>query len=209
MKKAVFITFEGGEGSGKSTQIELLKKYCQDNALSVIDFREPGSTSISEQIREILLHHDGEIAAETELMLYCSARAQLVSEKLRPALDSYDVVICDRYIDSTIVYQGHALGLGIEKVKPIVEYACFGIVPDITFFLDIEAEVGLARIPGQKDRIEQRSIEFHNNLRTGYKVLAETTPRITSIYNDSIEKTHLAVLSTINPLLKAGVVDGI
>lgn len=209
MKKALFITFEGGEGSGKSTQIELLKKYCQDNQLSVIDFREPGSTSISEQVRNILLHHDGDIAAETELMLYCSARAQLVSEKLRPALGKYDVVICDRYIDSTIVYQGHALGLGIDKVQPIVEYACFGIVPDITFFLDIEAEIGLGRIPGQKDRIELRSIEFHDNLRTGYKVLADTTERIHTIYNDSIEDTHHKVLDAIKPLLKAGAVNGL
>ena len=190
MHKSLFITFEGGEGSGKSTQISVLKKHFADKGLKTEVFREPGSTTISEQVREILLHHNGEIAPETELFLYCAARTQMIAEKLRPALENNDVVICDRYADSTLVYQGYALGLGIDKIKQIVDYGMCGIVPDVTFFLDVEPEVGLSRLPGEKDRIEQRELSFHAKLREGYRLLAENEPdRFKRVSNLSIAET--------------------
>lgn len=207
MSRGIFITFEGGEGSGKSTQIKLLKEFFEQRQMSVAEFREPGSTTISENIRNILLHHDGDISPQTELFLYCAARAQLIKEKLKPALEQYDVVLCDRYSDSTMVYQGYALGLGIDNISSIVDYGRCGIVPDITFFLDISPEIGLSRLPEAKDRIEQRALEFHQKLRDGYKLLARNEPqRFKIIENDSIEQTMKSIkVYAEELLLKSGV----
>lgn len=181
--KGKFITFEGGEGSGKSTHIEFLKKFLQKKGLKVAVFREPGSTGLGERIRKILLNFKGNIAAETELFLYLAARTQFVKDKLMAALGRYDVIICDRFSDSTLVYQGHALRLGIKKIRMIVEFASFGIKPDLTFVLDLEPKEGLSRIKRKKDRIEARSLEFHNDLRKGYKILAGEEPTRIKIIN--------------------------
>jgi len=181
--RGLFITFEGGEGSGKSTHIEFLKKFLQKKGLKVAVFREPGSTELGEIIRKILLNFKGNITAETELFLYLAARTQFVKEKLMAALDRYDVVICDRFSDSTLVYQGHALRLGIEKIKTIVEFVSFGIKPDLTIVLDLEPKQGLSRIKRKKDRIECRSLKFHQALRKGYKILAEADPGRIKIIN--------------------------
>ena len=194
MPDAVFITFEGGEGSGKTTQIKRLCAYFREKDLKVAFFREPGSTTISEQIRNILLHHDGLIAPETELFLYCAARAQLVTEKLRNAIYENDVVVCDRYADSTLVYQGIGLGLGIDKIKSIVEYGMCGVVPDMTFFLDVSPQVGLSRICGEKDRIESRELDFHETLRQGYLSLADMFPdRYKVIESMGIDETTAVI----------------
>ena len=204
VKRARLITFEGGEGSGKSTQIQILQEYLQAQGKTVASFREPGSTSVSEQIRNILLHTDADLSPRTELFLYCAARAQLIHERLAPAMAENDFVLVDRYTDSTLVYQGVALGLGIGAIAPIVEYGCGGFVPDRTFLLDIEPEKGLARIRQEKDRIEKRGIEFHRQLRDGYHALAKLYPqRIAVIYNDDIVKTAQAVREAV-----AGMVHG-
>jgi dTMP kinase len=132
------------------------------------------------------------------LFLYCAARAQLIHERLAPAMAANDFVLVDRYTDSTLVYQGVALGLGIDAIAPIVEYGCGGFVPDATFLLDIEPEKGLSRIRQEKDRIEKRDLAFHQSLRDGYHTLAKMYPkRISVIYNDDIVKTAQAIRDVI------------
>jgi dTMP kinase len=175
-KKATFITIEGLEGSGKSSVINFLKDYLASRNFSVRVFREPGSTYIGEKIRAILLdRRNKELTRHTELLLYLAARTQLIEEMLAEALTKYDFVICDRFFDSTIVYQGHALGLG-DIVDKAVKMFALGVVPDLTLVLDTEPQEGLARIP-DKDRIELRPITFHNKLRRGYLELAAKNPK--------------------------------
>jgi dTMP kinase len=175
-KKATFITIEGLEGSGKSSVINFLKNYLASRNFSVRIFREPGSTYIGEKIRAILLdRRNKELTRHTELLLYLAARTQLIEEMLAEALTKYDFVICDRFFDSTIVYQGHALGLG-DIVDKSVKMFALGLVPDLTLVLDTEPQEGLARIP-DKDRIELRPITFHNKLRKGYLELAAKNPK--------------------------------
>ncbi len=167
-KKAILITFEGLEGSGKSTQIELFYKFLKRNKFRVKVLREPGSTLIGERIREILLDKKSQKMSETtEFLLYLAARTQLIEEKLDKALKTEDVVICDRFTDSTIVYQGYGLGLDLNMVKKMVRYFSFSIVADLTFFLDVPVRTALGRL-GSKDRIESRPLSFHQKLRRGY-----------------------------------------
>ncbi|MBD3246262.1 MAG: dTMP kinase [Candidatus Omnitrophica bacterium] len=174
-RRALFVSVEGLEGSGKSSVIRYLERYFQEQKRQVAVFREPGSTRIGERIREILLDPENrEISPSTELLLYLAARTQLIDEKLRPALDEYDVVICDRFFDSTLAYQGYALGLR-EQAREGVRIFSLGMVPDITLLLDSGVEEGLARIP-QKDRIESRSYQYHCKLREGYLLLARQHP---------------------------------
>jgi len=172
-----FITFEGSEGSGKSTQIELAQKYLESKGKKVLFLREPGGVNISEQIREILLNPETKnMGDECETLLYMAARAQLVEEILLPALNKGIVVLCDRFLDSTVVYQGYGNGVDIEKIKLIGQFAVQGCLPDLTFLFDIDAQEGLDRINRPKDRIEQRGIEYHNRVKQGYLQIAGAEP---------------------------------
>ena len=190
-RKALFITFEGGEGTGKSTHIKFLVKLLAKKGLTVKTFREPGSSALSEKIRNILLHYKRNITPESELFLYLAARTQFIKEKLLSALEKYDVVVCDRFFDSTLVYQGYALGLGLEKIRPIVAFAALGVKPDLTFVLDVEPKKALSRIKRKKDRIEKRPLNFHQALRRGYKILAIKEPkRVRIIHNDDKTRTQ-------------------
>jgi dTMP kinase len=175
IKKAFFITLEGLEGSGKSSVINFLETIFKKSKLRVAVFREPGSTRIGEKIREILLDKkNNELSRHTELLLYLAARTQLIEEKLQAALDEFDVVICDRFFDSTLVYQGYALGLGVIVEKAVAMFS-LKVTPDLTLILDTPAKKGLARIV-HKDRIESRPLSFHNKLRQGYLQLAHKYP---------------------------------
>jgi dTMP kinase len=175
-KKAFFITLEGLEGSGKSSVIRFLESRFKAQGLSVKVFREPGSTKVGEKIREILLDKaNSELSCHTELLLYLAARTQLIEEQLVKAFTQYDIVICDRFFDSTLVYQGFALGLG-KIVDQAVKIFSLGLVPDLTLLLDTPAKEGLQRIKN-KDRIESRPIAFHNKLRQGYLRLAKKNPK--------------------------------
>ena len=179
MSRGIFITMEGPDGSGKSTQIELLRGYLEEKGYDVIITREPGGTVISEAIREIILNKDfTEMSSMTELMLYASARAQLVSEVIGPAIDSGKAVISDRFVDSSVVYQGIARGLGVDTVYEVNSYAIQGYMSDITFLLDLSAEEGVRRKKDQKelDRMEQESLDFHRKVVEGYRTLAEKSP---------------------------------
>jgi dTMP kinase len=175
-RKSFFITIEGSEGSGKSSVIAYLQRTFIGRNYSIKIFREPGSTKIGEKIRTILLDKkNSNLSAHTELLLYLAARTQLIEEKLTKALAKYDVVICDRYFDSTLVYQGAALGLG-SIVEKSVEMFCLGVVPDLTIILDAPVSDGLKRLK-KRDRIESRPLAFHKKLRAGYLKLAKKYPK--------------------------------
>ena len=185
MSKGLFISMEGPDGSGKSTQIELLKQYFEETGKEVIITREPGGNRISEAIREIILNKDfTEMSPTTEMLLYASARAQLISEVIAPAIDSGKMVISDRFVDSSLVYQGLARGLGVENVYEVNKHAIGDYMPDITFMFDLPAEVGLSRKKDQKelDRMELEGLEFHKKVAEGYREMAQRFPeRITVI----------------------------
>lgn len=173
MSKGIFITFEGGEGAGKSTQIRFVESYFQKKKRSVILVREPGSTSIGEEIRTILLNPKNKgMSVRTELFLYLAARAQLVYERILPALKKGYVVISDRFEDSTIVYQAFAGGLSFKEVREAAKAARGNLVPDLTFLLDVSIKKGLKR-SGRADRVEQKSLHFHHRIRKGYLTLAK------------------------------------
>jgi dTMP kinase len=173
--KGIFITFEGPDGSGKSTQVKLLAEYCQNHGFDVLVTREPGGTSISESIRTIILDpKNTEMNIAAEALLYAASRAQLVSQVIRPSLEKGKIVICDRFMDSSIAYQGYARGLG-DSVRVINEFAIQQLQPDLTFFLDLPPEAGLRRaaLNGFPDRLEQESLDFHNAVYRGYQELAK------------------------------------
>jgi len=178
-----FITFEGSEGSGKSTQIERLVARLHENGLETFVTREPGGTELGEEIRNLLLHHraGGAMQPETELLLFAAARAQLVRERIAPALAAGKVVICDRFLDSTTVYQGAARRLAPEAVARINHFAVGHHIPDLTLLLDVPVEVSHARVrnrgTGQPDRIEKESAEFFTRVRDGYLALAQAESR--------------------------------
>ena len=174
--QGLFISMEGPDGAGKSTQIELLKSYLADKGYKVVITREPGGTSISEAIREVILNkHYSEMCDNTELLLYAAARAQLVHEVIRPALEEGNAVICDRFVESSVVYQGIGRGLGIDTVYAVNEYALQGLRPQLTILLDLDAEEGLRRKKNQAelDRMEAAGLEFHKRVAEGYRTLAE------------------------------------
>lgn len=173
-----FITFEGSEGSGKSTQSELLYRYLKTKGYKAIYLREPGCTRISEKIRDILLDaKNTSMQPVCETLLYMAARAQLVDKVIRPALLQGKLVICDRFLDSTLAYQGYGLGIDIRTIKCIGDFATQGIKPDLTIFLDLPVKDGLKYRHGVKDRIEKRSLNYHARVRNGYLEMAARQPR--------------------------------
>lgn len=177
-KKGYFVTLEGGEGSGKSTQLKLLEDYLDKGGYDVIYTREPGGTPISEEIRKILLGGKNvEMSDETEALLFAAARAQHIKEKILPAIAEGKTVVCDRYVHSSLVYQGYARGLG-EFVEKVNSYALENCMPDVTIFLDITPERAFARKGGADadDRLEQGGIDFHRRVYDGYVRMAEKFP---------------------------------
>ncbi|MFH1894241.1 MAG: dTMP kinase [Candidatus Zixiibacteriota bacterium] len=179
-KKSAFITLEGIDFSGKSTQAERLVSRLHESGLDPLFLREPGGTVLSERVREILLNR-GEIAigAKSELLLFLAARAQLVDDLIIPSLESGRIVICDRFFDSTFAYQGFARGLPVEKIREINTFATSGLVPDLTLLFDLPVEVAQGRGAGLSsggDRLENEVAEFHRRVRDGYLQLVRTEP---------------------------------
>ncbi len=167
--KGFFISFEGIDGCGKSTQIKMLCSYLRDRNIEFLIVREPGGTDISEQIRKILLHnHDHEISDRTEALLMTGSRAQLIDEKILPFLNQGKIVIADRFLDSTLAYQGGGRKLDINWLIDLNNFATNNTFPDITFFIDIEPEVGAKRSGSSKDRIESVGLEFQSRVRQSY-----------------------------------------
>ena len=173
MKKGFFVTFEGCEGVGKSTHINLLKEYLENTNQPAYFTREPGGVEISEKIREVILNPNyTNMTDKTEMLLYASARAQLMAEDIIPRLDNGETVFCDRFIDSSYAYQGYARGLGIENVKKVNEYVVEGYMPDLTIFIDLSPDKSFRRKNKNvvlDDRLEQESLDFHMRVYKGYK----------------------------------------
>jgi dTMP kinase len=179
-----FITFEGGEGSGKTTQLKALLAYLHSRRLDAVQTRDPGGTTISNQVRELLLDAENvRMSSLAELLLYEASRAQLVREVVRPALAAGRILLCDRFTDSTVAYQGYGRGLDLTLVERLNAVATDGLRPDLTFLLDLDPAVGLARVGGRlaqprqrRDRLEEEVLEFHQRVRTGYRALAAREP---------------------------------
>jgi dTMP kinase len=174
----LFITFEGPEGSGKSTQARMLAEYLQARGYAVLPTREPGGTPIGEQIRDVILANQNlEMNAQAEALLFSAARAQIVVQVIRPALAAGQIVISDRYADSTLAYQGYGLGLELDALKTITKFATGGLQPDLTFYLDLPVEEGLARKrTGELNRLDQKEIDYHTRVRGGYLEMARMEP---------------------------------
>ena len=175
--KGKFITFEGCEGSGKSTQVSMFREYLEKNNIDYIFTREPGGNAIAEKIREIILDvKNADMTDECEALLYASARAQHVSQTIIPALNAGKLVLCDRYIDSSFAYQAYARGLGMDFIKKINSFAIDNCMPDYTVFLDISSTEAFRRKGGQdkNDRLEQVGLAFHEKVYEGYKKVIES-----------------------------------
>lgn len=204
MKQGLFITMEGPDGSGKSTQIEAIKRYFENKGEKVVITREPGGTKISEKIRALLLDRDNvEMDSMAEALLYAASRAQLVSQVIKPALEEGTHVICDRFVDSSIAYQGFGRGLG-DSVAVINAYAVNNCMPDVTFLMKLNPEVGKSRIrTSDQDRIEMEKLEFHNKVFKGYETLEMEFPdRIVGIdATRNIDEISDEILSHVERLL--------
>ncbi|MFD2217008.1 dTMP kinase [Metabacillus endolithicus] len=179
--KGKFITFEGPEGAGKTSVLEKLMKDIKNMDIEPVFTREPGGIHIAEKIREVILHKDHtEMDPRTEALLYAAARRQHLVEKVIPAIESGKVVFCDRFIDSSLAYQGHARGLGIDEVFSINEFAINGVMPDLTFYFKIDPEVGLQRIAKsserEKNRLDLENLSFHQKVQEGYQKVLERFP---------------------------------
>jgi dTMP kinase len=175
--KGKFITFEGSEGCGKSTQSRLLYNFLKKRGYKVIYLREPGGTKVSETVRNILLDpKNKKISCECELLLYMAARAQVVSEIIEPALKQGELVISDRFLDSTLAYQGYGLGLSLKLIKTIGSFATRRINPNLTIFLDLSLKEAFKAVGRIKDRIERRPLTYHQRVRQGYVKLAQKYP---------------------------------
>ncbi len=206
MQKGIFISFEGTDGSGKTTQINLLSEYMQSRGYDLVALREPGGVAISERIRSVVLDsRHTEMDQVTEMLLYAAARAQLVAQVILPALNAGKSVICDRFVDSSYIYQGYARGLGIETVKAVNDIATRSLMPDITFFMDVDPELALKRRydNSQPDRLELESMAFHRKVYDGYVLLCDQYPdRIKRISGmEGIEASFSQIRSYMNAFL--------
>ncbi|MBQ8468279.1 MAG: dTMP kinase [Clostridia bacterium] len=179
--KGFLVSFEGGEGCGKSTQIKRFIKYLENNNHEYICTREPGGTPVGEEIRNILLHSKDNLSPKTEFLLFSASRNKLIEDVVKPALDQGKVVVLDRYYDSSYTYQGYAGNLRIEDIKTITNFAISGAVPDVTFLLDLPYEEGMNRKSKDEalknlDRIEQKDKQYHDSVRNGYLTIAKDNP---------------------------------
>lgn len=179
MREGLFITIEGPDGAGKSTQIPFIKEFLEKKGYKVLLTREPGGTVIGEKIRQLVLDKNHqEMSDITEALLYAASRAQHVAELIIPALNEGKIVLCDRFVDSSIVYQGKGRELGIGAIRDINTFATAGLEPDLTILLDIDPEIGLKRVKATKeiDRLEQEKLDFHRKVYEGYKELINMHP---------------------------------
>ena len=183
MKKGLFITFEGADGCGKTTQINLLKNYLENQGYQVVLTREPGAKGLGEKVREILLNYEGAVSDRCESFLFLADRAQNIDIIVNPAVNEGKIVLCDRHIDSTVAYQGYGRGLDIDRIKMLNNIATNGRKPDLTIVFDIDVETSMQRVGKNKDRMESAGIEFHNRVRDGYLKIAKEEPERIKVVN--------------------------
>jgi len=206
-----FISFEGPEGGGKSTQIQRLAAALAEQGYVVWTTREPGGTRVGETIRPMLLgqRQAAQLSGWTEALLFTAARAQLVSEVIRPRLQRGELVLCDRFSDSTLAYQGHGRGLDLDALRRFQAQATGGLVPDLTLLLDLPVEAGLARIPRRaQDRLDRETIGFHERVHAGYRTMAAAEPqrwRVVDASSDPDEVARFVLEFTIEALQRAGI----
>lgn len=204
MKKGLFITFEGADGCGKTTQLEMIADLLKQKGLQVTTTREPGAGKMGKALREILLHYDGDVSSRCELFLYLADRAQHIDMTVKPAIEDGVVVLCDRHTDSTLAYQGYGRGLDLPELRMLNDIAVDGCKPDLTLLYDVSVEVAQTRVGKEKDRLESEGITFHNKVRNGYLELAKNEPERFVVIDASktieevFEETKNAVLKLIN-----------
>ena len=199
MSKGLFITFEGTDGCGKTTQIELLKKYFEEKGKIVILTREPGAKGLGTKLREILLNYDGDVSPNCESFLFLADRAQHIDTIIKPAIERGEIVLCDRHTDSTVAYQGYGRQLDLEQIYMLNKIATSGLKPNMTFVFDIDIETAQQRVGAQKDRMESAGIEFFKRVRQGYLEIAKQEPDRVKVLDgtDKIENIHSEILNLI------------
>lgn len=202
---SLFITFEGADGCGKTTQIELVNKYLQEKGYKTLVTREPGAKGLGEKLREILLNYEGEVSPNCESFLFLADRAQHVDCIIKPALKNNTIVLCDRHTDSTIAYQGYGRQLDIQEIKKLNDIAVNGLKPDLTIVFDIDIETSMQRVGKTKDRMESAGMEFFNRVRNGYLAIAQEEPNRVKVINsaDTIENIHTKVIELVEEVIKA------
>lgn len=202
MEKGLFITFEGADGCGKTTQLNLLADFLKKSR-DVIITREPGAKGLGEKLREILLNYDGEIAPKCESFLFLADRAQHIEQIVKPAINSGKIVLCDRHTDSTAAYQGYGRGLDLKEIHYLNNLATGGLKPDLTIVFDIDIDTSMTRVGVQKDRMESAGIEFLNRVRNGYLEIAKLEPDRVKVIDasKSIDEVFNKLLKIVLPVL--------
>jgi dTMP kinase len=210
MKSGKFITFEGPEGSGKSTHIKLLKAYLEERGIEVVLTREPGGTPLGEEIRKILQHdHSEPPVPSAEVLLFLASRAQHVERLIRPALQQGKWVLCDRFADSTFAYQGYGRGFDMESLRAVNAFAVSGLCPDLTVLLDVNPQTSRERLAARQastattpDRIEREAAAFHERVRNGFLALAKEEPERLVVINTEREPSEVAaaIRKAVEPL---------
>lgn len=203
MKKGLFITLEGADGCGKTTQLNLLKEYLTSKGYEIVVTREPGGKGLGEKLREILLNYDGEVSDRCEAFLYLADRAQNIDTIIKPAINSGKIVLCDRHTDSSVAYQGYGREQNIDNINMLNELAVNGVHPNLTIVFDIDTETSMARVGAEKDRLESAGIEFHKRVRNGYLEIAKKNPQRIKVVDASqtIEDVQRDVIKIIEGVL--------
>lgn len=199
MKKGLFITFEGADGCGKTTQLNLISDYLKTKGYDILLTREPGGKGLGEKIREILLNYDGVVSDRCEEFLFLADRAQNIDMIINPAVEQGKIVLCDRHTDSTVAYQGCGRGLDIERINYLNNIATNGTTPDLTLVFDVDIETSNKRVGDEKDRMESSGDEFFNRVRTGYLELAKNEPDRIKVIDGtkSVEDVHKEVVKIV------------
>ncbi len=195
MKKGLFITFEGADGCGKTTQFNKIAEFLKEKAYDTVQTREPGALEVGQKIRDIVLHHKGVVSDNCEMFLFLADRSQHMDTLIKPSIEAGKIVLCDRHTDSTLAYQGYGRGRDIERLSGLNDIATNGVKPDLTILFDVDTEVAQTRVGNEKDRLESAGIDFHQKVRNGYLELAKKYPdrikvvnannSIDTVYNDT------------------------
>ncbi len=203
LEKGYFITFEGADGCGKTTQAELLEKWLNTKGYNTLMTLEPGATDLGKNLRQILLHYDKPVSDEAEMFMYLADRAQHAQMIIKPALEDKKIVLCDRYTDSTVAYQGYGREGNIEQINILNKIATKGLKSNLTLLFDVESEIAQSRLGKTKDRLESQGIDFHKKVRNGYLELAKQEPERIKVINanKTIEEVFSEVKKIIGELL--------
>ena len=206
-KKGCFITFEGIDGCGKTTQMELLKKYLKvEKKLTVLQTREPGGKGLGQEIRKLLLNYDGEVSPKCESFLFLADRAQNIDIIVTPAIERGEIVLCDRHTDSTTAYQGYGRGVDIENLTKLNDLATGGRKPDLTIVFDIDVETSMKRVGKTRDRMEESGEKFFESVRNGYLQIAKSEPKRVKVIDatQTIDEIHKQVVALFEELYAGG-----